>query len=209
MASCAVIMPTKMIAVKDTLVSDEVLAKKFVCDLGACKGACCVEGEAGAPLDESETLILEEIYEQVKPFMNPIGIKTIEKKGKFVKNIANEFETPLNTKNKHCAYVVFDENNLPAGRQGIAKCAIEMANRAGKIDFKKPVSCHLYPIRISDMKSYLALNYEKWSVCKPAGPCGEKLNVPVYKFLKEPLIRRFGKDWYNELELIAAKWAKK
>ncbi len=190
-----------MIAVKDTLVSDEVLAKKFVCDLSACKGACCVEGEAGAPLDENETLILDEIYEQVKPFMAPIGIKTIEKKGKWVKNEANEFETPLNKKNNHCAYVVFDEN-------GISKCAIEIAHKAGKVDFKKPVSCHLYPIRIKDMRSYLALNYEKWSVCKPALGCGEKLNVPVYKFLKEPLIRKFGKAWYKELEMIATEWEK-
>ena len=190
-----------MIAVKDTLVSDEILSKKFVCDLGACKGACCVEGEGGAPIDEEEALILEEIYEQVKPFMNETGIKTIAKKGKWVKNEANELETPLNSRNKHCAYVVFDENK-------IAKCAIEMANRAGKIDFKKPVSCHLYPIRTKDMKSYMALNYEKWSVCKPALSCGEKLNVPVYKFLKEPLIRKFGKAWYKELEEIAAEWEK-
>lgn len=190
-----------MIAVKDTLVSDEVLAKKFVCDLSACKGACCVEGEGGAPLDEEETLILEQIYEQVKPFMNATGIKTIKKKGKWVKNEANELETPLNSRNKHCAYVTFDENK-------IAKCAIEMANRAGKIEFKKPVSCHLYPIRIKDMKSYLALNYEKWSVCKPALGCGEKLNVPVYKFLREPLTRKFGEEWYKELEVIAGEWEK-
>lgn len=202
LASCAAIMPAKqMIAVKDTLISEELLTKKFVCDLGACKGACCVEGEAGAPLEEKEAMILDDIYEQVKPFMNETGIKTIERKGKWVKSQANELETPLNSRNKHCAYVVFDEHK-------IAKCAIEMANRAGKIDFKKPVSCHLYPIRIKDMKSYLALNYEKWKVCKPAIPCGEKLNVPVYKFLKEPLIRKFGKAWYKELEKIASVFGK-
>jgi len=197
-----------MIAVKNTLISDEILSKKFVCDLNACKGACCVEGEAGAPLDEKETLILEEIFEQVKPFMNKDSIKTIEKKGTWVKNDANEFETPLNTKNKHCAYVVFDENTVPAGRQEIAKCAIEIAHKAGKINFQKPVSCHLYPIRIKDMKSYLALKYEKWEVCKPALACGAKLEVPVYKFLKQPLIRKFGKEWYKELELIASEWEK-
>ncbi len=190
-----------MIAVKDTIVHEEVLERKFVCDLNACKGACCVEGEAGAPLDENEAHILDEIFEDVKPFMNARGIKTIEKKGKWVKNEGNEFETPLNKSNMHCAYVVFDENK-------IAKCAIELAHKAGKTDFRKPISCHLYPIRIKDMKSYLALNYEKWNICKPACACGDKLNVPVYKFLKEPLIRKFGKTWYKELETIAAEWEK-
>lgn len=188
-----------MLAVKETLVSDKVLSKKFVCDLNACKGACCVEGEAGAPLDEKEAMILEDIYEQVKPFMNKDGIKTVEKKGTFVKNLANELETPLVGENKHCAYVVFDENK-------IAKCAIELAHKAGKTDFQKPISCHLYPIRIKDMKSYLTLNYEKWSICKPAVDCGVKLNVPVYKFLKEPLIRKFGEEWYRELEIVATAW---
>lgn len=191
-----------MIAVKNTIVSKEIIERKFVCDLNACKGACCVEGEAGAPLEPEETILLDEIYESVKPFMNNAGIKTIEKKGKWVKNDAGEFETPLNPRNKHCSYAVIDEN-------GIAKCSIEMAHNAGKIKFKKPVSCHLYPVRIKDMKSYLALRYEKWIVCKPACACGEKLNLPVYKFLKEPLTRRFGKAWYKELETIAKEWEKR
>ena len=185
-----------MIAVGTTLVSEDILEKKFVCDLNACKGACCVQGESGAPLEEEETKILEKIYNKVKPYMVPKGIKAVEKHGKWVVDSDNDFVTPLVGHEQECAYVFFDT-------AGIAKCAIEQAWIDKKIDYQKPISCHLYPARIKKLKMHEAVNYHKWNLCKPACACGEKLEVPVYKFLKGPLIRKFGKEWFSELEKVA------
>ncbi len=185
-----------MIAINTTLVSEDLLDKKFVCDLAACKGACCVQGESGAPLDKEETEILEKIYPIVKPYMVEKGIKAIEKHGKFVIDSDGDYVTPLVGKEKECAYVFFD-------KAGIAKCAIEQAWLDKKIDWQKPISCHLYPVRITKYKTYDAVNYHKWSVCKAACVHGENLKVPVYKFLKTALIRKYGKDWYKQLELAA------
>jgi hypothetical protein len=184
-----------MIAIGETLVSEELLEKKFVCDLNACKGACCVEGESGAPLEDKEVLILEEIYEKVKPYIPADGIKAIEKQGKHVIDSDGERVTPL-VKGKHCAYTYFEN--------GMALCAIEKAHKEGKIDFKKPVSCHLYPVRIDKTNMYDSVKYERWSICKAACVNGEKLQVPVYRFVKEALIRKYGKKWYAELERVAA-----
>jgi hypothetical protein len=185
-----------MLAVKNTLVSEDIIEKKFVCDLNACKGGCCVQGESGAPLDEDETKILAKIYNKVKPYMVEKGIKAVEKQGKFIIDSDGDFVTPLVAEEKECAYVFFD-------KQGIAKCAIEQAWIEKKIDWQKPVSCHLYPVRIEKYKEYDAVNYHKWNVCKPACACGEKLQVPVYKFVKTALVRKYGKSWYKELELAA------
>jgi len=187
-----------MIAIDNTLVSEDLLEKKFVCDLNACKGECCVAGDAGAPLDEEEIDILKKVYNKVKPYIPADGIKAIEKQGVYVIDDDNEYTTPL-VKGKHCAFVYFEDQ--------IAKCAIEKAYMEGKIDpiaigWKKPISCHLYPVRITKYKDYDAVNYHKWHICKPACECGAKLDVPVYKFLKDPLIRKYGKEWYKKLELI-------
>ena len=187
-----------MIAIKNTLVSENLVEKKFVCDLNACKGACCVQGESGAPLDKEETDILEKIYAQVKPFMTEKGIKAVEKQGKYIVDSDNDYVTPLVGKEKECAYVFFDE-------KGITKCAIEQAWLQKKIDWQKPISCHLYPVRITAHKHYDAVNYHKWDICKPACACGKELKVPVYKFVKSALIRKYGKSWYKELELNAEK----
>lgn len=187
-----------MIAINNTLVSEDLLDKEFVCDLAACKGACCVQGESGAPLDEEETAILEKIYPKVKPYMVEKGIKAVERQGKFITDSDGDFVTPLVAKEKECAYVFFDDS-------GTAKCAIEQAWLDKKIDWQKPISCHLYPVRISKYKTYEAVNYHRWSVCKPACACGEKLKVPVYKFVKNALIRKYGKAWYKQLELSAEK----
>jgi hypothetical protein len=181
-----------MIAIDNTIVSEHLLEKKFVCDLNACKGECCVAGDAGAPLDEDEIAILEDIWEDVKPYLPKDGVKAIEKQGVFVIDEDGDYTTPL-VKGKHCAFTIFDD--------GIAKCGIEQAFYDGKVTWKKPISCHLYPVRITKFKNYDAVNYHKWEVCKPACECGTKLNVPVYKFLREPLIRKYGKDWYKQLEL--------
>lgn len=180
-----------MIIIDDILISDDVLEKKFVCDLNACKGACCVEGDSGAPLEDEETGILDDIYEDVKPFLRPEGIKAIEKQGKYVIDSDGDMVTPL-VKGKECAYVIFDE-------KGITKCGIEKAYEEGVVDFKKPISCHLYPIRIKKLTQGEAVNYESIDICKPGCVCGKKLDVPVYRFLKEPLIRKYGEEFFDVL----------
>jgi len=184
-----------MLAIGETLVSEELIEKKFVCDLHACKGACCVKGDYGAPLEEKELPILDKIYSEVKPYLTPNGIKAIEKQGKYLLYEKKEWVTPL-ISGRECAYTVFEN--------GIAKCAIEKAYYDGKIDFKKPVSCHLYPVRINKMKNEVeAVNYDRWSICKPACKLGDSLKVPLYKFLKESLVRKFGEEWYEQLEQAA------
>ena len=191
-----------MIAIDKTLISEDLLDKKFVCDLNACKGACCVAGDSGAPLDKEELPILKSVLEKVKPYMVKKGIKAIEKHGAYVVDGDGDYTTTLVSAGAECAFVFFDENK-------IAKCAIEQAYYDGKIEWKKPISCHLYPVRITKHKTYDAVNYDKWDVCKPACSCGEKLNVPVYKFLKEPLIRKYGTEWFKELEKSAKLFLKK
>lgn len=181
-----------MIMIDQTLVSDEIFEKKFVCDLSACKGACCVAGDSGAPLTLEETSILEQEFENIKPYMRKQGIKAIEAQGTFVIDSDYEYVTPL-VNGEECAFVNFD-------KKGIAKCSIEMAYKDGKTDFKKPISCHLYPIRITRLKDFDALNYHHWPICKPACDCGEKLDVKVFKFLKEPLVRAYGEDYFSQLE---------
>lgn len=191
-----------MIAIDNTLISEDLLDKKFVCDLNACKGACCVAGDSGAPLDKEELSILNSVVDKVKPYMVKKGIKAIEKHGAYVVDSDGDYTTTLVSPGAECAFVFFDENK-------IAKCAIEQAFYDGKIDWKKPISCHLYPVRITKHKGYDAVNYDKWDVCKPACECGARLDVPVYKFLKEPLIRKYGKDWFKQLEKSAKLFLKK
>jgi hypothetical protein len=186
-----------MIAINNTLISEDLLDKKFVCDLNACKGACCVAGDSGAPLDKNELNLLESVLEQVKPFMTEKGLTAINKQGPYVIDEDGDYTTTLVSEKAECAFVYFDANK-------IAKCAIEKAHAEGIISWKKPISCHLYPVRITQHKSYEAVNYHKWDVCKPACTCGKKLDVPVYKFLKEPLIRKYGKEWFKQLEKSAA-----
>ncbi|MDP5157110.1 MAG: DUF3109 family protein [Flaviramulus sp.] len=180
-----------------TIVSEEIIEKDFLCNLSACKGACCIDGDAGAPLEPDETKILEAIYPKVKPFLRKVGIEAIEAQGTFITNEDGDFETPL-INNADCAYVIFDKNN-------VALCAIEEAYNQGEISWKKPVSCHLYPIRVQEYTEFSAINYHKWQICDDACELGKELGVPVYKFVKEALIRKFGEDWYLELEKIAEK----
>ncbi len=176
-----------------TIVSEDILEKEFVCNLSSCKGICCVEGEAGAPLDEDELETLMDIYPKIKPFLREEGIKAIEEQGLYI-YYEGEYETPL-IEGKECAYAIFEN--------GFALCAIEKAYREGVIDWKKPISCHLYPIRIMNYSEFSAVNYHKWPICDDACTLGKELKVPVYKFTKESLIRKFGEDWYSELEKIA------
>lgn len=178
-----------------TIVSEDILEKDFVCNLSACKGACCVDGDAGAPLSIEETKILDEIYPKIKPFLRKEGIAAIKTHGAWTIGSDGEFETPL-IENKDCAYVIFDKKT--------ALCGIEQAYNQGVISWKKPVSCHLYPVRVKDYTEFAAVNYDKWDICDDACTLGKSLEIPVYKFVKEALIRRFGEDWYFELEKVAA-----
>jgi len=178
-----------------TIISEDIIKKDFLCNLSACKGACCIDGDAGAPLEEEETKIMEAIYPKVKPFLRQEGIDAIEAQGTSITSDLGDLETPL-INGADCAYVIFDEKN-------VALCAIEEAYNQGVIDWKKPVSCHLYPIRIQDYSEFSAVNYDKWEICDDACTLGEELGVPVYKFVKEALIRKYDEDWYTELEKVA------
>lgn len=186
-----------MFQVGNAIVSDEILENEFVCNLSACKGQCCVDGDAGAPLDKEETTILDQIYDKVKPYLRQEGIASIENQGKWIIGEDGDFETPL-VNGSECAYVIFDGKT--------ALCAIEQAYNEGVVDYKKPISCHLYPIRIKEYSQFSAVNYHHWHICDDACSLGKELEVPVYKFLKGPLIRKFGEDWYEELEQVATQW---
>ncbi len=196
-----------MIAIGHTLISEDIFDKQFVCDLNACKGECCVSGDSGAPLDKKELKILDAIYPAVKPYMNEKGIAAVEKHGSYVLDGDGDYTTTLVSDGAECAFVFFDDKH-------IAKCAIEQAYLEGKTeefvhDWKKPISCHLYPIRIQEYKEYDAVNYHAWHICKPACECGAQLNVPVYAFLKEPLIRKYGEAWFNEVDAIFKAYSHK
>lgn len=189
-----------MIEIDDKVLSLDIFQKKFVCDLNACKGACCVEGTSGAPLTEEEIHLLEDIYEDVKPYLTRKGIRAIEKQGKWVIDADGDYTTPLVAEEKECAYTIFEN--------GIALCGIEKAWKDGVVKFRKPISCHLYPIRTRKYAKFEALNYDEWHLCKPACACGEKLQVPVFKFLKEAIIRKYGSEFYEKLEIAAAEIGK-
>ncbi|NOT51496.1 MAG: DUF3109 family protein [Chitinophagaceae bacterium] len=189
-----------MIVIDNILISDDVVEKQFVCDLSKCKGACCEEGDAGAPLDEKELDIILDVYERVKPYLTPTALAEIERKGKYVYSKEFGWVTPtLGNDKEICVYGSRDEN-------GIIKCAFEQAYYDGVIPWKKPVSCHLFPIIISKGKrgDHDRVNYEpREKECNPACGLGKKLKVPVYEFLKEPLTRKYGEDFYNALDEAA------
>lgn len=189
-----------MIVIDNVLISDDVVEKQFVCDLGKCKGGCCEDGDAGAPLENRELKIIDEVYEKVKPYLTPTAIEEIEKKGRYVYDREFGWVTPtLPTDNEICVYAYRESN-------GLIKCAFEQAYYDGVISWKKPISCHLYPIIAKPGKhgDYERINYSpREKMCKPACSLGEKLKIPVYKFLKEPLIRKFGEEFYEALDTVA------
>lgn len=193
-----------MIAIDDILISADVVEEHFVCDLNRCKGACCVEGDGGAPLSDDELPVLDDIFEMLRPFLEQDGIEAVEKQGRYVFESDSDYTgygTPLIGDTGACAYRVI-------GKNGIASCGIEKAWEAGAVPFRKPVSCHLYPIRVKEYESMTAVNYEVWDICDPACALGDKLKVPAYRFVREALIRRFGEDFYNRLD-GAAEYMKK
>jgi len=179
-----------MIVIDNIIVSDDIRDVSFCCNLQNCLGACCVEGDAGAPLEEEEISHLEDHIEEIKPFMRKECIEIVELTGVFDYDAAGEYVTPL-INDRDCVFVYYED--------GVAKCAIEKAYEEGVIKFQKPISCHLYPIRISKKDNFEAVNYHPWEICKPAVKYGTKIGLKVYQFLREPLIRKYGKVWYNKL----------
>ena len=185
-----------MIAIDNVLVSDEVIEAKFVCDLHKCKGGCCEDGDAGAPLEKKEMQIIEENFKQIQPYLSPEGYDVIKNKGKFLYDKEFGWVTPT-VNNAICAYGFRD-------KKGIIKCGIEAAYNDGKLDWKKPISCHLFPIKTTRTKDYTMVNYEpREGLCNPGCVLGKKVKMPVYQFLKESLIRKFGEAFYNTLHQIA------
>jgi hypothetical protein len=180
-----------MLSIDHIIISDEVLNQHFVCDVSVCKGRCCIEGDAGAPLEEEEISVLEDFLDDIKPCMLPESIQIVEQNGVFDYDMDGNLVTPL-INDKECVFVYFDGNT--------AKCAIEKAFDEGKIDFKKPISCHLYPIRVKKFNYYERLDYHCWEVCKSARTNGKTLKISVFDYLSEPLSRRYGKEWVEKVK---------
>jgi Protein of unknown function (DUF3109) len=194
--------PDILIAIDHVLLSDEVVEEKFVCDLNKCKGGCCVDGDAGAPLEKEELESINEVFDTVKPYLTEEGLKEIERKGRYVYDREFGWVTPT-IESKICAYGFHD-------KQGIVKCGIEQAYLDGKTDWKKPISCHLFPIRIKKGKENDLVNYEpRTDLCSAACKLGKKLKVPAYVFLKDALIRKYGADFYVALDNVAKEYFNK
>ena len=186
-----------MIQIGDKIISTELFDKHFVCHLEKCKGLCCVYGDAGAPLTEEESKTLEKNIGKLKPFIRPDGYEAIQEKGTWVFDDDGERVTTL-MGHDDCAYSVLDN--------GIARCGIENAFYSEAVDFQKPISCHLYPIRVSKVGDNIALNYHKWEVCKPALKLGSKYDMPVFRFLEQALTRVYGEEFYADLEKAYEAW---
>jgi len=190
-----------MIQIGSTLVSDDLLTEAFVCDLNACKGACCVEGEYGAPLTQDEADELAHLQDQIAPYLSDEGKATIAEQGAWITGEDGELETPL-MPTGHCAYVIEDADKK-------LKCGLETVHQEGVLSFKKPLSCHLYPVRVQQYSSFEAVNYHRWDICGAACALGSSLKVKVYVFVKEALVRKFGEEWYAALEKAGAELAEK
>ena len=187
-----------MLEIGKTLVSLDVIQKKFCCDLSACMGSCCIHGDSGAPLRPEEEGILKKAYPVIRDFMREEGRQAVIEQGLSVVDTDGDIVTPLINK-KECAFVVFEN--------GIALCAIELAYKAGLTDWLKPLSCHLYPVRIKSYKRYDAVNFDVWDICAPAIDKGKEIGLPVYVFIKDALIRAYGEDWFNQLDYAAKNLA--
>ena len=189
-----------MLQIDDTIISLDLLDEYFVCDLATCKGICCIEGDAGAPLEENEVKIIEELLPVIWNDLSEKSKEVIQKQGVSYVDWDGEPVTSI-VDGKECVFTYIDET-------GMCKCVIEKAFREGKTDFYKPVSCHLYPVRLQKYDEFLAVNYHHWSVCNCARKLGKKEKIPVYQFLKEPLVRKFGMLWFEQLEIAAKELAK-
>jgi hypothetical protein len=184
-----------MIEIGRTIISRDIFEQRFVCDLLKCKGACCVEGDSGAPLTRQEAEIIEKDYSKFEHYLPKEHKDEISKQGYSVIDDDNDLVTPLVNK-RQCAYSFYDE-------KGILKCSIEKAFNEGKTSFRKPLSCHLFPIRITEYRRFDALNYEELDICKPGRECGKSMKMPLFRFLEGPLTRKYGEEWFREVELAA------
>lgn len=189
-----------MVQIQDTIVSFDVITKEFCCDLKKCKGACCIEGDAGAPVTADEIAQIENLLPVIREDLSPQALKVIDEQGVAYPDPEGEMVTSI-VNGRDCVFTVY-------GEDGCCYCAIEKAWREGRCSFMKPVSCHLYPIRVKRLGEWWGLNYDRWDVCQAAAIKGRREGIPVYKYLKEPLIRRFGQAWYDELELTVNEMKK-
>ncbi len=187
-----------MIQIDDTLISLDLLERHFICDLGICKGACCIEGESGAPLEEEELPLLEEALPEVWDDLSPEAQAIIEEQGVAYVDSDGDLVTSI-VNGKDCVFTCYDSD-------GTCKCAIEKAYREGRVRFYKPISCHLYPVRITKYAGFTAVNYHRWDICKAAELLGAREKLPLSRFLREPLVRRFGEEWYHALSECAAAY---
>ncbi|MRR18649.1 DUF3109 family protein [bacterium] len=188
-----------MLQIDDTIVSLAIIERNFACDLIACKGNCCRYGDTGAPLTPEEAGALDRIWPDLRPFIRPEGIMIIDKDGTSMKDMEGELVTPL-INNEECAYAIT--------ANGIFMCGIETAFNAGAVDFRKPLSCHLFPVRVKQYRDFRAVNYEEWAICKPGVEAGAEQDIKLYVFLREPLLRAFGQEWYEKLIWAASEYAK-
>lgn len=189
-----------MLQIQNTLVSLDLIEQFFVCDLDACHGQCCIDGDAGAPITEDEKTKIEEILPEIADELLPAARRELEENGVAYIDEEGDLVTTI-VGGADCAFTCYEPG-------GMCMCAIERAWRQGRVDFMKPVSCHLYPVRVTEYEKFTAVNFHHWKICKAAGTLGRKLGVRAYVFLKEPLIRRFGAEWYAELEATAAEYIK-
>lgn len=186
-----------MLEIGRTIVSLDILEKQFLCDLLKCKGACCVEGDSGAPITQEEVQAIEKAWPEIEPYLPEEHREEIKKQGFAVIDFEGDLVTPL-VNSHQCVYTIHDN--------GILKCGIEKAYLDGKSKFRKPVSCHLFPIRITEYKRFDAVNYQQIDICKPGRKCGKAQKLPLYVFLKEPLIRKYGEEWYEQLDYAARNY---
>lgn len=190
-----------MLQIKDTLVSLDLIERYFCCDLDACLGACCIEGDSGAPVTEAECDAIRRVLPVVEPLMLPSGRDAVRRNGVSYIDVEGDLVTTI-VDGRNCAFTCY----APGGK---CLCALEQAYREGKTDFCKPQSCHLYPVRLKQYDGFLAVNYHRWKICKPAEVLGRKKGIRAYQFLREPLINRFGQEWYDELSLVAGEYLRR
>lgn len=189
-----------MIVIGDTLLSLDLFEELFACDLSACRGACCVEGESGAPLEEAELAEVDRVFDQIRPRLRPEALAVIDEVGRYHKDSDGDWVTPI-IEGRECVYATFDGD-------GTAKCAFEQAHRAGETDWYKPISCHLYPIRVKELRDFTALNYHRWPICDGARSCGARLNTTIVEFCRDALVRKFGEAWHEEALQVLDEWKK-
>lgn len=188
-------LPT-MVEIDGKVISLDVITEKFSCDLARCRGACCVHGESGAPLDDDEVTSLMKEFRAIRKVLRPEGIDAILQQGTSVLDADQEMVTPL-VDGKECAYAIFED--------GIARCGIELAFEMGLSKFRKPVSCHLYPVRVKRYHQLTAVNYDQWGICEPARIHGEKQDMQVFRFVREGIERKFGIEFYKKLEILSVQ----